>query len=198
MFRERRLRLTPVRLVIMLTSLALIVVIIWVFAPIHNVQILVNPLDGGVAVGNGNYGRFSSAQISAVPNQCYEFTGWTGNSIQNSSSPITYLDVNGNSQTVIANFERICIPPTDGRGYWEYFDDLPCYAKTGHSGESIEVTNNASATDPTWEQLKAFLIADQSDKKIYDLQTYACGAFAEEVHNNAEQIGIRAALAIKG
>jgi len=38
-----------------------------------------------------------------------------------------------------------------------------------------------------------FLVADKTDREDYSLFSYPCGAFAEEVHNNAEAAGIRAA-----
>ena len=67
----------------------------------------------------------------------------------------------------------------------------PPFSKTW--GERIHLINNKYATDPTWEQLVAFLIRDSTDQKDYSLFSYPCGAFAEEVHNNAEVAGIRVA-----
>ena len=53
--------------------------------------------------------------------------------------------------------------------------------------------NNKAAADPTWQQLMAFLTKDSTDRKRYDAASFACGAFAEEVHNNGEAAGIKAA-----
>lgn len=75
------------------------------------------------------------------------------------------------------------IEPFDGK--------QPPYSKT--FGIPIHLTNNSSATDPTWQQLMSFLIADKADQKDYNVFLFPCGAFAEEVHNNAEAAGIRAA-----
>ena len=62
------------------------------------------------------------------------------------------------------------------------FDDKqPPYSKT--FGAKVHLINNKYATDPTWEQLVAFLIRDSADQKDYSLFSYPCGAFAEEVHN---------------
>ena len=33
----------------------------------------------------------------------------------------------------------------------------------GADGEYITITNNPDATNPTWDELKAFLLADQTD-----------------------------------
>lgn len=65
-----------------------------------------------------------------------------------------------------------------------------------NSGRWIDFANNSSATDPTWQQLKAFLISDKTDQHQYILGSYMCGDFAEEVHNNAEAVGIRAAFVV--
>jgi len=67
----------------------------------------------------------------------------------------------------------------------------PYYSKT--YGEPVHLINNKDATDPTWQQLMSFLIADRTDQKEYSVFLFPCGAFAEEVHNNAEAAGIRTA-----
>ena len=53
--------------------------------------------------------------------------------------------------------------------------------------------NNPRATDPSWDQLKAFLAEDKTDERDYVLGDFVCGSFAQDVHNNAEKAGIRAA-----
>ena len=53
--------------------------------------------------------------------------------------------------------------------------------------------NNPEATDPSWEQLKAFLSEDKTDERDYVLGDFVCGSFAQDVHSNAEKAGIRAA-----
>jgi hypothetical protein len=64
------------------------------------------------------------------------------------------------------------------------------------SGSSMELVliNNSNATDPTWLELRAFLREDKTDKHLYIPGEYECGNFAEELHNNAEAAGIRAAF----
>lgn len=64
---------------------------------------------------------------------------------------------------------------------------------TGTHGFQVVLDNNPEATDPTWDQLKAFLAADKTDERDYILGDFVCGSFAQDVHNNAEKAGIRAA-----
>jgi hypothetical protein len=59
--------------------------------------------------------------------------------------------------------------------------------------DDIRLENERAAIDPTWEQLEAFLLADLTDANPYVPGVYVCGAFAEDLHNNAEAVGIRAA-----
>jgi hypothetical protein len=69
----------------------------------------------------------------------------------------------------------------------------PPYTRT-RGGERIELRNNDEAEQPTWAELLLFLASDRTDEKPYSLESYPCGAFAEEVHNNAEAAGITAAF----
>ena len=66
------------------------------------------------------------------------------------------------------------------------------------SGNLKEITliNNSAATNPTWKQLEAFLLADKTDKRLYIPGVYECGNFAQELHNNAEAKGIRTAFVV--
>ncbi|HYA31266.1 MAG TPA: hypothetical protein VED67_00800 [Thermodesulfovibrionales bacterium] len=61
------------------------------------------------------------------------------------------------------------------------------------SGRTPDLVNNVNAHDPTWAELKFFLEGDRTDKETYDPLTHACGVFAEELYNNAEARGIKAA-----
>lgn len=76
------------------------------------------------------------------------------------------------------------------RRFWCYTQ--PPYAKT-LGGQRINLINNWDAKDTTWQQLVSFLTADKIDSKVYTIFSFPCGAFAEEIHNNAEAAGIRAA-----
>ena len=77
-------------------------------------------------------------------------------------------------------------------------EELDLYKELGisiHSGKQPShnhIINNRTAVNPTWQQLKAFIFADRTDEKPYIEDAFMCGDFAEEVHNNAERVGIRA------
>ena len=64
------------------------------------------------------------------------------------------------------------------------------------NGEPVELLNNADAVNPTYAELLAFLERDQTDEYTYMLgppkNAFICTDFAETVHNNAEDAGIRA------
>jgi len=74
-----------------------------------------------------------------------------------------------------------------------YEDDAIC---VGGDDEPIELINNPSATNPTYSELIAFIMEDTTDTTSYiewAPGAYVCADFAEDVHNNAEAAGIRAA-----
>jgi hypothetical protein len=66
----------------------------------------------------------------------------------------------------------------------------------GADGHAITLTNNATAADPTFNELAAFILEDITDTRKYITDgpgAFVCADFAEVVHNNAEAAGIRAA-----
>jgi hypothetical protein len=66
----------------------------------------------------------------------------------------------------------------------------------GGDGEPILLVDNPDAVDPTYAELVAFIQQDTTDNNNYledPLIGYVCADFAEDVHNNAEAAGIRAA-----
>jgi hypothetical protein len=67
-------------------------------------------------------------------------------------------------------------------------DDFP------NRGKPVQLTENASATDVTWKELKAFLFLEKTDEIPYTDYVFECASFAEELHNNAEARGIRSAF----
>lgn len=58
----------------------------------------------------------------------------------------------------------------------------------------IVLRNNPQARNPTWDELKAFLKNDPTDRHAYQAGIFTCGDFAEMLHNNAEAAGIKAAI----
>ena len=66
----------------------------------------------------------------------------------------------------------------------------------GGDGKAIILDNNPAAVNPTFDELIAFIKSDPTDTREYIADgpdAYVCADFAEEVHNNAESAGIRAA-----
>ncbi len=58
----------------------------------------------------------------------------------------------------------------------------------------IELINNPTATNPSWQQLISFLRADPTDDRTWTEGIFVSGDFGEMLHNNAEAAGIRAAI----
>jgi hypothetical protein len=66
----------------------------------------------------------------------------------------------------------------------------------GGDGEPIILIDNPSTVNPTYAELVAFIQQDTTDTNDYMVHPrigYVCADFAEDVHNNAEAAGIRAA-----
>jgi hypothetical protein len=64
------------------------------------------------------------------------------------------------------------------------------------NGRPVELYENPNAKNPTWEQLLSFLRRDNTDKMTYALGSFVCADFAEMLHNNAEEAGIRCGFVI--
>jgi hypothetical protein len=62
------------------------------------------------------------------------------------------------------------------------------------AGNEPQLVENREAHDPTWDELVAFLQRDPTNEKHYYSGVFACGSFAEELHNHAEAEGIRCAF----
>ena len=157
---------------------------LWWFLPTYPLMVVTTPTEGGVTTGTGDYHRNADVLITADPNECFEFSGWTGINIANPSSPSTTVHLSSTGQVLTANFERYCIPPGVNHEYWEYLSGSPNY---------LSLDNSELATDPSWNQLKAFLEHDDTDEKIYVEDQFNCVDFALLVHDNSEAVGIKAA-----
>jgi hypothetical protein len=68
------------------------------------------------------------------------------------------------------------------------------YSYYGASGHQIQLLNNLSAVNPTYQQMVDFMKADQTDKIPYNKSSFVCGDFAERLHNNAEKAGYKCAF----
>ena len=70
----------------------------------------------------------------------------------------------------------------------------PRYEKGGIPKSEVYLENEPTATNPTWQELIAFLFADPTDDETYWEPMFNCTNFAEMLHNNAETAGIKAAF----
>ena len=59
--------------------------------------------------------------------------------------------------------------------------------------QGADIINSETASNPTWRQLRDFLLKDKTDHNTYVPGVYMCGDYARDIHNNAERAGIRAA-----
>ncbi|MBN2098657.1 MAG: zinc ribbon domain-containing protein [Dehalococcoidia bacterium] len=66
----------------------------------------------------------------------------------------------------------------------------------GADGDPIRLTQNPDATDPSWAELRQFLYSDHTDSIPYDDDTFVCADFAEALHNNAEEAGIKSGYVV--
>lgn len=71
-----------------------------------------------------------------------------------------------------------------------YKKNMP-YVK--ESGERVYLVNYKNASDPSWDELIAFLERDDTDEYQYSEGVFDCADFAEMLHDNAESSGIKAA-----
>ena len=85
----------------------------------------------------------------------------------------------------------------DGDGDEQVVED-PTYVKyygqylKGADGVLIKLVDNPKAVDPTWAELRDFLKSDSTDMVLENKKTWLSQDCAEQVHNTAEEKGIRA------
>jgi len=94
--------------------------------------------------------------------------------------------------TVRSTVESRSIVEVMGDSVDVIYDAQPPYVADPF-GSPIVLVNRESARDVTWAELVRFLLADPTDESPYVQDERMCGAFAEQLHNNAEKAGIRAA-----
>lgn len=61
-------------------------------------------------------------------------------------------------------------------------------------GQQIKLTNQPYTHNPTWNELKTFLLKDDTVQLRYVEGEFTCGDFAMRLHDNAELAGIRAGV----
>jgi uncharacterized protein (TIGR03067 family) len=135
-------------------------------------------LEFGEAVGAARPTSFTNDSILFLRNEATSGCGTPSNSELTSTSEPTWVGLNGETER-------------------EY---VPCginCSVVGGNGEAIELINNPEAKDPTWEELRTFLLwADRTEKLQYIEGSWVCADFSEKLHNNAERYGIRSAYVV--
>ncbi len=79
-----------------------------------------------------------------------------------------------------------------GLGYEEGQVVIDGKIVVGADGDPIKLAQNPEATDASWDRLRQFLFDDHTDTLRYDDESFVCADFAEMLHNNAEEAGIKA------
>jgi hypothetical protein len=102
--------------------------------------------------------------------------------------PLTFQGYDSVEEPSTVPEQYVTAPPES-----QYLGNPPY--KVGPS-DSFQLVNNSNAVDASFEELKNFIIMDKTDEAIYIPDIRMCGNFAQEVHNNAEQAGIKAAVVI--
>jgi len=75
----------------------------------------------------------------------------------------------------------------------ETLDGLGITLSESRDCYDVNLIDNPQATNPTFNELKAFLVQDQTEYHQYIPDVYDCSQFSRDIHNNAEAAGIRAA-----
>jgi len=131
--------------------------------PLYTLTVNADPTEGGTVSGSDTYDCGTLAPITASPNACYEFTGWTGEDITDTSAASTTVLMD-DDKTVTANFEVIEYTLTvnaspaeggtvTGNGTYDCGTLAPitaspnaCYEFVNWSGTGINDTSAASTT----------------------------------------------------
>lgn len=63
----------------------------------------------------------------------------------------------------------------------------------GAKGDSKYLDNNCNAKDISYSELISFILKDDTDKMHFNYSSFVCADYAEMLHNNAEDAGIKCA-----
>jgi hypothetical protein len=74
--------------------------------------------------------------------------------------------------------------------YAQVFDVLNALSGVG---EPLKLHENALARDPSWQELRTFVLNDSTDEHQYVPDSFVCADFAAMLHDRAEAVGMRTA-----
>ncbi len=149
-------------------------------------------LSGARQITDGHYGdvliqikvskRYRAGIIAAIVIACWFII-------------VYFLPIWGTSGHIYedgAVVEDVVSEPIDTEGH--IYEDGAIHV--GGDNEPIVLINNPNATNPSYAELVAFINEDTTNHKFYrerGPEPYVCSDYAEDVHNNAEGVGIKAA-----
>jgi len=131
--------------------------------------------------------NFGDSSTSTYQNPFYTYTQPGTYEVR-----LTVIDNNGKSDDCV---KYIKVSPWAGED-GESLDESVMWNGgylVGGNGHTITLHNNPYATDPTWNELMHFLQQDTTEQIPYVVGSFVCADYAETLHNNAENAGIRAA-----
>ena len=70
------------------------------------------------------------------------------------------------------------------------------YISTENAAIAGSVRENITLKNPTFQELRDFILKDPTSRNEFDLNQYECRHFATEVNNNAEAEGLRCAFVL--
>ena len=140
------------------------------------------------------YMKLSESFASELKNQEEELNGLK-QKLDSSEQKIQNLqnDIDGVNKELNESKDKLKLYE-DTLGTKVYSDVAPPY-KSGNS-TTINLLNNQESVNPPWQELEVFLSEDKTDKIPYREDAYVCGNYAQDLHNNAEDKGIRTAFVV--
>ncbi len=163
-------------------------------ADLSNTQATLNNATAEVSSLNGQVNSLNS-QVNSLNSQVSNFNNTVNNlesqlsQVQNSAAGSQNTITTLQSELNQANSELQLYHET---GITIYSGIQP--AVIDEAGVFVTLMRNPAAENPTWAELKSFILADKTDSTPYIVPTYTCADYARDVYDNAEAAGIRAAF----
>ena len=103
----------------------------------------------------------------------------------------TQSDLSSTKQTLASVQNKLEAMETELKLYKETLG-VTVFSEGSFLSRQMNLIDNPIAANPTWQELKEFLLADPTDDKTYIKDIFDCSQFAEMLHNKAEAQGIKA------
>ena len=146
----------------------------------------INDVEGGSMTGSGYYSFGTEANISAVPNEGYEFSHWNGIGITNPGSSNTTVSVSQDlniSASFILRSHSLTLPVTVGGsviGSGTYpFGEMVTISATPQTGYSFLQWNGGGLTNPLESTTTIKITEDANISAEFVIQYYSLSVGAE-------------------